>query len=75
VAARQLQVQKQAFTQKRVPPLVDGQPHIGSAAGHWPVSVQLRWQVQTPGPGPPQAQVKPCGQSFAPTRQVGTPAS
>jgi len=60
-----LQVQKHALTQKRaVPAGAPGQPHIGSAAGHRFVSVQLRWQVHTPGPGPPHAHVNPVGQSF-----------
>ena len=60
-----MQVQKHALTQKRaVPAGAPGQPHIGSAAGHRFVSVQLRWQVHTPGPGPPHAHVNPVGQSF-----------
>jgi len=56
--------------------VVDGQPHIGSVIGHWLTSVQFRWQVQMPGPGPPQAQVKPFGQSPATSvRQVSKPPS
>jgi len=69
------QLQKQALTQKRAAPVVDGQPHIGSAAGHAFESVQLRWHVQMPGPGPPHAQVEPVGQSFRSTWQESGPAS
>ena len=59
-----------------MPVVVPGQPHIGSAAPHWVVSVQFLWQVHIPTPAPPHAQVKPCGQSFATSvRHVSTPPS